>query len=132
MLLSHERIIGQVYDPFRHDDGIGEACIKHGNAVLWSSVDFLSYDQGLINVVSEPRPDLGEAYARQALSLVTAKVVLLLPVQWMTGANIKKMIEETPLCRVYILTRKMRYRPRPMAWYVFEKGNFEPPVIRWL
>src|ERR1043166_9557751 len=95
-LLCHERFVGQVYDPCRHDDGIAEAFIENGNTVFLTSSDFLSYEGGLINVVSEPRPDLGEVYVRKALSLVTAKVAFLLPVTWMISPEIKKLVEETP------------------------------------
>jgi len=130
-LIKCERFLGEICDASHTDNGIVEAFYQNGNACVQPGLDFLTYERGCTHVVTEPRPDLGEVYARKALTLITGKVALLLPVYWMTTPDAKKLFDETPLARVYILSKKLRYRGA-MAWFVFEMGHFEGPTIRWI
>ncbi len=128
-LLRRERFVGEIYEAYRHDDGICEAFVANGNAVYMTCHDFLTETRGCTNVATEPPSELGDAYVRKALELVTGKVAMLLPVVWMATEKMRTLVAETPLARVYILTKRLRFRKEPMAWFVFEKGHFETPII---
>lgn len=136
-LIRRERFIGEIYDAHHIDDGIAEAFIQNGNAIFITSQDFLANQNRGTNVVTAPPIRLGAAYARTAISLCTDKVALLLPIRWMTTPEAKTLFEETPLARIYVLTKRLRYhkdgnRLAPMAWYLWQKGHFEGPMIRWI
>lgn len=132
-LLKREKIYGHVYEAARLDNGIVEALHDNGIGVSWDKVDFLSVTTGLTNVVTEPRPALALDYARKALELCTGKVALFVPAFRMCRPDAKELIDATPLVRVYMITRRLhRYRDYPMGWWVWEKGSFETPIIRWI
>jgi hypothetical protein len=132
-LLKRERIFGHVDEPVRQDDGIIEALRAKDIGVSISKTDFLKRNRGVTNVVTEPRPALALDYARKALELCTGKVALFVPAFRMCRPDAKQLIDETPLVRVYIITRRLRhYRDYPMGWWVWEKGSYETPIIRWI
>jgi hypothetical protein len=138
-LLRRERFVGEVYEPWHSDDGIADAIVQNGNAVFITSIDLRDYDRRVKNIVTEPplvvgcqRLDGGEVTVRKGLELASGKIAVLLPVAWMAGPASRRLFAETPIARIYVLTRKLRFRPGRMAWYVFEKGVIEPPQIRWI
>lgn len=138
-LLSRERFIGEIYEAWHSDDGITDAFLSNGNALFSTSIGIQNYDRGVTHIVTEPptvvgveKFDGGELTVRSGLPLVTGKIALLLPVVWMSRPQAKQLFAETPIVRIYVLTRKLRYRAGRMAWYVFEKGAFEAPCIYWI
>ncbi len=134
-LLAHEKFIGQVWDAHHRDDGIMAALCKAGIASFRTSLDFLTqvpadYSLPMPNVITEPPLALAEAYARRGLEIATSKVALLLPSRFLHFPATRKLFEETPIVRIYVLTRKPVHRPAPMAWYVWERGSYAQPVVR--
>jgi hypothetical protein len=135
-LLARERFIGGIYDAWHSDDGIADAFVRNGNSVFITSINIQNYDRGVQHIVTEPplvvgrdRLDGGEVTVRKGLELATGKIALLLPAGWMTRPQAKRLFAETPIARIYIMSRKLRFRPGPMAWYVFEKGTYDPPHL---
>jgi hypothetical protein len=131
-LLEREHFVGQVWDAYNTDYGIMTALSKAGIASFRTSLGFHEYSPNMPNVITEPLPHQGEAYARRGLEIATRKVALLLPVGFLSLPSSKRLFEEIGLTRVYILTKKPVHRKSQMAWLVWEKGNFEAAVIRFL
>jgi hypothetical protein len=135
-LLVHERFVGAVWDACYQDRSIMEALNAVNLPVVGTTIDFLGVPATAIfqlpNVITEPPFDLGEAYARHAVEMVTAKVALLLPAKFLSQPTSKQLFAETPLVRVYFLTDRAIYREPAMTWLVWEKGNYEPPRVLFI
>jgi hypothetical protein len=131
-LLAHERFYGQVWDAFRRDTGIAMSCCSHKIATFCTSYDFLLYDCNMPNVITEPPVSMIEAYAERALSICTGKVAFLVPVVALTSVAFKEFVAKCGVTRVYMLSKKPAHQKSPMAWVVWEKGNWEAPVIRFV
>jgi hypothetical protein len=132
LLVERERFVGAVYVPTIEDQGIQAVIIGNGGSTFNTSSDFLTYECRYPNVIGILPAGLGDAYARRALDIVFHKVALLLPVRFMETPRAKKLFAETPLVRVYVVTEKIPYRRGTQAWFVWEKGNWTSPKIRWI
>lgn len=132
-LLKHERFVGTVYEPVRYDTGIEEAVHANGNALFMTSIGLLDYDRpDITNIITEPRPEDAAAFAHKAVDLVTHLAAFLLPLDFLASADAKTLFAGLPLARVYVLGMRLACRKGPMAWYVFEKGRLDAPIIRWI
>lgn len=131
-LLKRERIVGQVYEVVQSDIGIVSALNKNGISSFHTSMDFYEYDCAFHNVITEPGPTISEKFVSRALYVTYHKVALFLPLRFMETPEAKKLFDSTPLVRVYVLTKRFPYRRGCMAWFVWEKGNYDKPSIRWI
>lgn len=137
---------------------LGSDLEDRANGAYWHSIDFISNDfprevcasedaGGLIaNIVSNPPFGIADAFAAHSLSLARKKVALLLPTKWMNGAKRGAWLETTPLRRVWLLGPRPSMPPGPaieagiapgngttdFAWFVWEQGYRERPVLSWL
>lgn len=132
-LLRHERFRSTIYDPVALDDGIVQGIVQAGLGAFKSSYGLTNYERrDLVNVITEPNIADADAYARLAIDLCTQKVAFLLPLEFLSRSSTRKLVQETPLVRVHAITKRLPYRNRSMAWYVWEKGSFEPVTLRFI
>ena len=131
-LLARERFVGLIYDVCRSDDGITNAVIAKGLSVFHTSVNLIDYDCLMPNIITEPHPTIGAEFIQRALYVTSQKIALLLPLKFMETLAAKNIIDKTPLVRVYVLTKRLPFRRGCMGWFVWEKGNFDKPSIRWI
>lgn len=131
-LLKCERFVGQVYLPAPQSDGMDKIIFANGNALFLTSSNFLEYECHYPNVICEPPKDKITEWTYRALDVAFAKTAFLLPVSFMETEEAKDLVDNTPLARVYILTKHLPFRRGGSAWFVWEKGNLEAPRIRWI
>ncbi len=120
--------------------------------------NFLETDYETDNIVSNPPFKLcgktnansrhGEdfAFVKRAMATATAKVALLLPLPWMTGADKARWLANSPLSKVLVLTPRPSMPPGPVieaglepgggtedfAWFLWQHGHKGPPTLGWL
>lgn len=131
-LIKKELFRGQVYLTGNTERAMGS--VLHGqnrNALFFTSADFMTYECRYPHVIAEPDQKKISEVARRALQVVFYKVALLVPVKFLPSAKCASLIADTPLVRVYMLPKKLPHRWSRMAWMVWEKGNYDPPTIRW-
>lgn len=98
------------------------------------------------NIASNPPFGMAEDFLRLALIYADGKVALLLPLTWLSGKQRSRMLETTPLRRVYVLAPRPSMPPGPVvvagekpgggtkdfAWFIWEKGFHGAPEISFL
>lgn len=136
-LLSREKFSGQVWDAAHRDHGITTAISKVGLSSFHTSMDFLCENlpfhlTSFPNVITEPWLGKEAAYARRAVQVAMGKVALLLPVSFLCQTDMAKLVAETPLVRLYFLSKRPVHRRTDMVWAVWEKGSYAAPVSRFL
>jgi hypothetical protein len=130
-LLRQERFRGMIYDPSRTDEGILAAALAADYSLFMTSMGYSHEGRDIDTIIAEPMRDLEEILPK-ALDLVIDKVAFLLPVEDLVTEKMHRLVDKTPLARIYLIQDKLTYRPRKMAWYVWHKGWIEAPVLRWL
>ncbi len=113
------------------------------------TADFLSddfRDRTPENVVSNPPFKLSREFVVRARQIAARKVVMLLPLGWISGDKRSRWLEETRPRRVLILTPRPSTPPGPalltgllprrgktdFAWYIWERGYNGEPEFAWL
>jgi hypothetical protein len=129
-LFEYEKFHGQVYVPDRNDNGIENVIVKHGGSTFNTSIGFLDYDARYPNVIGEPPPKLAHLYVKKAIDVSFDKVAFLLPVNFMHTQKTKTLFDETCLIHVYILTKRIVFRPSIMAWFVWQKNNWAQTKLK--
>jgi hypothetical protein len=122
--------------------------IVHRDVMCMEEVDFLG-DRDFPtadNIVSNPPYRRSREFVNRALEAARFKVAMLMPALWVLGDERSRWLEKTPLSKVYFLTPRPSMPPGeailagavPMggttdfAWFVWEHGYDEVPIVRWL
>lgn len=99
-------------------------------------VDFLLERKLLApNIVTNPPFKHGEAFIRHALELGARKVALLLPTLFLEGQERRRIMESTPLARVWVAARRINMSTRvdrsakSFSWFVWEVGHNGPATL---
>ena len=95
------------------------------------------------HVITNPPYRIAQAFANRGLQVATAKVALLLRVNFVEGEKRYDWFQETPLKGFYPFSSRLTMWPRcaeepensgtiAYAWYVWEHGWTGDPFVRWL
>jgi hypothetical protein len=108
-------------------------------------VDFLMEWQGRApNIVTNPPFGLAREFVDKALSLTTGKVAMFLRLAFLEGLARGEWLPNTPLARVYIMSRRVPMQRGRLseagdghgviafAWFVWEHGHEGAPTLGWL
>lgn len=116
---------------------------------ITGGIDFLHHDYGrkFDNVITNPPFTLAQEFIEKALSIANDRVVIFAKIQFLEGEKRKSLFDNKALKYVYVFRKRVTPLPngsafdengKPwastmcFAWFVFEKGNRNEPVIRWL
>lgn len=109
--------------------------------------DFLSLNERFHALITNPPFSLHLEFVAQAKRITDHKIALLLPLNYLTGAQRHAEIwedREFPLARVHVLNRGVnfmkgdvhgdKFHPAQLylGWFVFERGHVGPPHINWI
>ncbi|MEK8121638.1 hypothetical protein WOB59_00515 [Methylocystis sp. IM4] len=160
-LFEQESFEGSICDPACGLGRIVQAARSAGFDSAWGQdkvnrsaycarvVDFLSDDfrgGAPANIVSNPPFKLSREFVMRARRIAARKVVMLLPLGWISGDKRSRWLEETRPRRVLILTPRPSMPPGPailaglrprrgktdFAWYIWERGYNGEPQFAWL
>jgi hypothetical protein len=152
-LLSAESFPGITWEPACGDGAISSVLIENGLDVISSDLldygyapttDFLTSDLMVDNIITNPPFRHAQAFVERALGSTTSKVAMLLKLAFLEGKRRKDFFFHTPLKTVYVFSERLKlsrngddeaYKNGGMiafAWFVWEHGYNEEPVVRWL
>lgn len=112
-------------------------------------VDFLTYnpEKKYDTVITNPPFKYAKEFILKGLELSNRYVIMLCKIQLLEGVNRKEMFFNTPLKYIYIhTTRQATWKNGEktdskgkkwattmcLAWFVWEKGHNEEPIVRWI
>lgn len=112
-------------------------------------IDFLNYDgpQFEGDIITNPPYSKALEFVRKALDVVTDghKVAMLLRIQFLEGMARRELFDVTPPIRVYVFSKRQvcakngdfeKYgkggSAQCYAWFVWQKGVRQDPIIKWL
>lgn len=129
-------------------DGIDIVDRGYPNTIV---TDYLTYktEKKYDGVISNPPFSLAQEFIEKSLELVKdgGQVVMFLKIQFLEGKKREEFFNEFPPKYVYVFRNRMatwnngketdengkRWATTMChAWFVWEKGNTEEPIIRWL
>lgn len=114
--------------------------------------NFLTYDfngQTFDNVITNPPYSLAQEFLEKSMSVVknNGKVAMFLKIQFLEGAKRRKMFEKFPPKYIYVFSKRQNpwrngsptdEKGKPwastmcFAWFVWEKGFYGDPIIKWI
>ena len=112
-----------------------------------TGIDFLTYyERWNGDIVTNPPYKEAEKFIRHALDIIPngRKVAMFLKVQFLEGKARKKLFEEYPFKTMYVSSSRIMCAKNgdfdglksssaiAYAWYVWEKGFKNDPVIKWI
>ncbi|MCI7208535.1 MAG: hypothetical protein MSA15_21390 [Clostridium sp.] len=112
-------------------------------------IDFLTYntDKKYDTVITNPPFKYAKEFILKGLELSNRYVIMLCKIQLLEGVNRKEMFFNTPLKYIYVhTTRQATWKNGEetdsrgkkwattmcLAWFVWEKGYNEEPIVRWI
>lgn len=153
-LLAKERFDGSIWEPACGDGAISKVLQARGYDVIStdlvdrgfgaSRVDFLMESQAMApNIVTNPPFKYVAPFLRQAVSLSTGKVAMLLRLACLEGQNRRKIYEASPLARVWVFAGRITIWRNGIegshaggmtafAWFVWDHSHKGPPTLGWL
>ena len=153
-LLDHEEFNGNIWECACGDGAISKILIEKGYNVYSSDlidrnygdvgIDFLKSNKKVDNIITNPPFKLAMDFVYKANELCKYKFAFLCRINFLEGVARGKMFEEMPLKNVYIFKRRITFiHPElkfkthgggmlAFAWFVFEKGYENKPMINWI
>tara|TARA_R100000329_G_scaffold121087_1_gene99771 strand:+ start:1785 stop:2342 length:558 start_codon:yes stop_codon:yes gene_type:complete len=151
-LLKFESFDGKIYEPCCGQGHISKVLIKHGYDVEstdlvdrgygQSHIDFLMELQSRDNIITNPPYGrLLMQFVRQCQHLSKNKIALLLKLTFLEGQERKTFFEIYPPIRIYVFSKRLSLMKNghsydggmmALAWFVWEKGNKNKPLVSWL
>ncbi|MCP1216767.1 hypothetical protein NKW53_11895 [Acetobacter orientalis] len=156
-LLAHEKQFqGTVLDPCCGSGNIVQTLCQHDiNAVgadlrdrANGTYSIMGYAQSLIDVrptsvISNPPYGVAEDFVESSLHLTKDRVCVLLRLAFLEGQRRKDWFKKLPLARVWVSSKRISMPPGgtdipakggsvAFAWFVFEHGCKDKPVLGWL
>jgi hypothetical protein len=151
-LLRVEKFSKMVWEPACGDGAISKVLEAHGHVVTSTDLidrgygeaphDFMTSPYMAANVITNPPFTLAEQFVTLALRRTTEKVAILGKLQFLEGAQRRKMFESTPLKKVWVFSKRLsltrdgkKMKNSGMiafAWYVWEHGYQGQPTIGWI
>lgn len=151
-LIDNERFEGDIWECACGDGSMSEVLGQTGMRVLSSDlydrgfgeprVDFLTSDQRVTNIVTNPPFHSAESFVAQCLQLAQSKFALLLRLAFLEGANRTRTIfHENPPARVWVFSERITFYPKgakvagsgttAYAWFVWDKAHIGQTELRW-
>ncbi|RYD62849.1 MAG: NAD(P)-dependent oxidoreductase [Verrucomicrobiaceae bacterium] len=152
-LLAVEQFPGLVWEPACGDGAICKVLEDTGHTVVATDLidrgygeggcDFFSEFRAVDHIITNPPYKLAEKFVRHSLTQANGKVAMLLKLQFLEGVKRKALFEKFPPKTVYVFTYRLKMnrdgedKPEStsmlaFAWFVWEVGNLDQPIIRWL
>jgi hypothetical protein len=154
-LLSVERFDGAIWECAAGEGDMSRVLADAGYHVISTDlidrgycearVDFLmEWTARAPNIVTNPPFGLAHEFVDKALELMTGKVAMFLRLAFLEGLKRGEWLPNTPLARVYIMSRRVpMQRGRiseagdghgviAFAWFVWEHGHEGAPTLGWL
>lgn len=152
-LMENESFDGQIWEPACGDGSMARVLASKGNSVIAtdlydrgygkSGVDFLSSQQKVDNIVTNPPYNAAEGFVRAGLRNAKSKFALLLRLAFLEGGNRSRTIFSiTPPTRVWVFSERITFYPAgatkkgtgttAYAWFVWEHGQTSSPELKWL
>lgn len=112
-------------------------------------VDFLTYDfkRHFDNIITNPPFNIAQEFIERGLQLANDKVIMFAKIQLLEGNKRKEMFDNAPLKYIYVFSKRVNplrngeeldengkqwASTMCFAWFVFEKGYEDEPIIRWI
>ena len=145
-LLDNEIFVGKILEPAKGDGAIVKILEEYNYNVIGSDkeFDFFKYIGFFDNIITNPPFSLANEFIDFAKKIYLDKIAMLLPLSYLHGQKRYNLNIFNELKNIYVFTRypllidKIRddgkYNTGMMvyAWYVWKKGNKNPPIIKWL
>ena len=151
-LLNVESFDGKIYEPCCGQGHISKALINHGYEVEstdlvdrgygQSNIDFLMELEVRENIVTNPPYGrLLMQFVKQCHYLSHKKFALLLKLTFLEGQERKEFFNINPPVRVHVFSKRISLMKNgvsydggmmALAWFVWEKGNVNKPILDWL
>ena len=109
--------------------------------------DFFDFSETLApNIVTNPPYKYGKEWVEHSLKLIPegGKLALLLPLRFLSSKKRRSIFEETPPKYIYVFSSKIECGKNGIfkyggkggsaeyAWFVWEKGVYNIPKIKWI
>jgi hypothetical protein len=154
-LLSVERFDGAIWEPACGTGDMSRVLESAGYDVISTDLIDRGYGEGgrdflmewsplAPNIVTNPPFRWAIEFTDRALQLTTGKVALFLRLAFLEGEKRGRWFPETPLARVWIMSRRVpMQRGRiheegdgggviAFAWFVWDHAHSGPPALGWL
>lgn len=156
LLLEQEKFSDNVWECACGQGHLSEVLVKHGYNVKstdlvdrgygQSGVDFLKCEDRFDgDIITNPPYKYALDFVKKAYDLVTDghKVVMFLRIQFLEGKERREFFNNAPPCTVYVSSSRIQcamngdfetYNKSSAlcyAWFIWEKGNKNPPIIKW-
>ncbi len=112
-------------------------------------INFLTHDykRSFDNIITNPPFNIAQEFIERALQIANDKVVMFAKIQLLEGNKRKEMFNNAPLKCVYVFSKRVNPLRNEeeldekgkqwastmcFAWFVFEKGYENEPIIRWI
>lgn len=112
-------------------------------------INFLTHDykRSFDNIITNPPFNIAQEFIERALQIANDKVVMFAKIQLLEGNKRKEMFNNAPLKCVYVFSKRVNplrngeeldekgkqwASTMCFAWFVFEKGYENEPIIRWI
>jgi hypothetical protein len=150
-----EQFAGPIWEPACGDGAMSRELEAAGHLVVSTDLidrgygvgerDFLMEWQALApNIVTNPPFRWAVEFIERALTLTTGKVAMFLRLAFLEGQERGRWFPNTPLARVYIMSRRVPIQrgrlatdddaggPLAFAWFVWEHGHAGAPTLHFL
>lgn len=155
-LLSVESFDGAIWEPACGAGDMSRVLEAGGHEVVstdlvargygQSGIDFLmEWEAQAPNIVTNPPFKMADQFARHALRLAAGKVALLARIQFLEGADRRKLFDERPPARVWVFSWRLpisRGEVKPVeerkgsmatyAWFVWDRSHTGKPTLGWI
>lgn len=111
-------------------------------------IDFLKVEKDVRavprDIITNPPYKYAKEFVEKALeiSMSGIKIAMLLKLTFLEGKGRAELFKKCPPCRVYVFSSRINCGKNgnfencqsavAYAWYVWEKDNYDEPVIRWI
>ncbi len=104
--------------------------------------DFFEETERYDNIITNPPFKYAKEFIEKALTIANKKVVMLSKIQLLEGQKRFELFEKYPPTYVYVFVSHLPYMRGDieqkessamcLCWYVWEIGNIQEPIIRWI
>lgn len=153
-LLEKESFVGDIWECACGDGAISEVLKAKGFNVYSTDIVNRGYGEGVLdfisnhdiqtqNIITNPPYKYALEFVEKGLECASGKVALLLKLNFLEGQKRKVFFEKNPPKNIYVFSKRLTfYEPNSdkqgksgvlaFAWYVWEKGNTNNPVVSWI